>query len=311
MLPVNVLLEAATEVTTETTAQIEETTGFVQDPAKTVEKASKIITEFNKILPTIINFGINLLIALIIFIVGRFFIKFLLKVTRRFLERTRLEVTVLRFLISLERAICYVILVMIMLETVGIKTTSFLALLTTTGLAAGLALQGSLSNFAGGVLILIIKPFKVGDYIECVDMEGTVEKIDLFYTSLISYDNRLKVIPNGILSNNTICNWTAFDIRRVDFKFGVSYNTDITKARKAIESAASKCEKLFKDKPIKTFVSSLDESQVTLGLFVWAKCDNYWDVKFEINESVKNKLDEEGIEIPFNQIVVHNVKDGE
>ena len=143
MLPVNVLLEAATEVTTETTAQIEETTGFVQDPAKTVEKASKIITEFNKILPTIINFGINLLIALIIFIVGRFFIKFLLKVTRRFLERTRLEVTVLRFLISLERAICYVILVMIMLETVGIKTTSFLALLTTTGLAAGLALQGS------------------------------------------------------------------------------------------------------------------------------------------------------------------------
>ena len=152
-----------------------------------------------------------MLIALIIFLVGRFLIKILIRLVKRFLDRTKTEITVSKFLLSLVRAICYVILVLIMLDTVGVKTTSFLAVLTTAGLALGLALQGSLSNFAGGVLILILKPFKVGDYIAAGGLEGTVSKIDLFYTTLVTLDNKMNVVPNGTLSNASLTNYTAFD----------------------------------------------------------------------------------------------------
>lgn len=302
------LLTVATEVTTvaqETTAAEEETTTLVQDPVETVEKASKFIREIKNYLPSIINFGINLLIALVIFLVGRFIIKSILKITKRFLGRTNTEVTVSKFLLSLERVILYGVLIMIMLETVGIKTTSFLALFTTAGLAAGLALQGSLSNFAGGVLILILKPFKVGDYISTNSLEGTVEKIDLFYTTLITVDNKLNIIPNGTLSNSTMVNFSRFDIRRVDFHIGISYDSDMKKARDIIEACGNQSEYLYRDKPVRTFVESLDASQVTIGMWIWTETSHYWDMKFELTEKIKNKLDEAGIEIPFNQIVVH------
>lgn len=285
--------------------EMETTTDIVQDPAETVQKASRIFRGFKKMLPTIINFGINLLIAIIIFIIGKIMIKLLLRVCKRFLDRTKIEVTVNKFLISLIRAICYVILILVMLETVGVKTTSFLAIMTTAGLALGLALQGSLSNFAGGVLILILKPFKVGDYISASGLEGTVSKIDLFYTTLITLDNRLNIIPNGSLSNASLTNLTAFDTRRVDFLFGISYTSDISKAKQVIEECASEHELVIKDKKIFAYVANLDASQVTIGLWVWSKSSDYWTVKFDLTENIKNRLDREGIEIPFNQIVVH------
>ena len=305
-MSVNILLSIA-----ETTSPVEEETTqqLIQDPVQTVEKAGKAIESLKKLIPSLINFGINMLIALIIFLVGRFLIKILIRLVKRFLDRTKTEITVSKFLLSLVRAICYVILVLIMLDTVGVKTTSFLAVLTTAGLALGLALQGSLSNFAGGVLILILKPFKVGDYIAAGGLEGTVSKIDLFYTTLVTLDNKMNVVPNGTLSNASLTNYTAFDKRRVDFLFGISYSSNIAKAKEVIEACAKKHELVLKEPAVFTYVSSLDASQVTIGLRVWAKTTNYWTVLYDLTENVKISLDQSGIEIPFNQIVVHEAKD--
>ena len=283
----------------------QETTHLIQDASETVEKASRFVENSKDFIPSIISFGLNLLIALLIFCIGKLLIRILLKVCKRFLDRTKIEITVSKFLLSLIRAIAYVILVLVMLETVGIKTTSFLAVLTTASFALGLALQGSLSNFAGGILILILKPFKVGDYICTGGLEGTVSKIDLFYTTLITLDNKLNSIPNGTLSNASLTNVTAFDTRRVDFEFGISYNSDISKAKDILIRCASEHNMVMKEKEIFAFVSNLAASQVTLGLRVWVNSSDYWTVKFDLAETIKIRLEKEGIEIPFNQIVVH------
>lgn len=282
----------------------------IPNPAETVEKAEEFIDKLKDMFPYIIRFGLNVLLAFVIFFIGKVLIGILMKICRKFFDRTRLEISVSKFLLSLIKAIAYIILVIVMLETVGIKTTSFVAVLTTAGLALGLALQGSLSNFAGGVLILILKPFKVGDYIitSTDGLEGTVQKIDLFYTALITTDNKLNVIPNGTLSNASLTNVTAFDTRRVDFEFGISYDSDINLAKSIMEECARANDKVLQDKEIFPFVSNLDASQVTLGLRVWVNTSEYWTVKFDLTETIKNKFDEAGIEIPFNQLVVHTDK---
>lgn len=269
-----------------------------------------ILDKLKGYLPSVINFGLKILLALLILFIGKVVINFLIKVCKKFFEKTKLEVSVSKFLVSLIRTLAYAVLLIIVLETVGVKTTSFLAVLTSASLAIGLALQGSLSNFAGGVLILMLKPFKVGDYIVTTagGMEGTVSKIDLFYTTLVTGDNRLNVIPNGSLSNASLTNVTAFDKRRVDFEIGVSYDANVSEAKRIIEDCAKTHELVLKNEDIFTFVSSLDASQVTIGLRVWAKTENYWTVKFELTELIKGRLDAAGIEIPFNQIVVHTEK---
>lgn len=299
------LLEAMTETTEEPS------TGIMQNPEETVKKANELVQHLKDFLPSIISFGINVIIALVIYWVGRIIIKLLLKICKKFFDRTKLEISVSRFLLSLIKTVLHVILILVVLDTVGIKTTSFIAVLGTAGLAIGLALQGSLSNFAGGVLILLLKPFKVGDYIieQSGGKEGTVSKIDLFYTTLITVDNKITVIPNGILSNSSLTNVTALDTRRVDFQVGISYDSDISKAKEVMENAARENELVLKDKEIFVFVSDLDSSQVTMGLRVWTNTSDYWTVKFALTEDIKNKLDKNGIEIPFNQLVVHMDKE--
>lgn len=295
------LLEAMTE------AAEDASSGIMQNPEETVKKANELVQHLKNFLPSIISFGINVIIALVIYWAGRILINILLKICKKFFDRTKLELSVSRFLLSLIKAVSYVVLVLVVLDTVGIKTTSFIAVLGTAGLAIGLALQGSLSNFAGGVLILLLKPFKAGDYIieHSGGKEGTVSKIDLFYTTLITIDNKITVIPNGILSNSSITNVTALDTRRVDFQIGISYSSDISKAKEVMEAAAKENELVLKDKEIFVFVSDLDSSQVTMGLRVWANTPDYWTVKFSLTEEIKNSLDKNGIEIPFNQLVVH------
>lgn len=295
------LLEAMTE------AAEDASSGIMQNPEETVKKANELVQHLKNFLPSIISFGINVIIALVIYWAGRILINILLKICKKFFDRTKLELSVSRFLLSLIKAVSYVVLVLVVLDTVGIKTTSFIAVLGTAGLAIGLALQGSLSNFAGGVLILLLKPFKAGDYIieHSGGKEGTVSKIDLFYTTLITIDNKITVIPNGILSNSSITNVTALDTRRVDFQIGISYSSDISKAKEVMEAAAKENELVLKDKEIFAFVSDLDSSQVTMGLRVWVNTPDYWTVKFSLTEEVKNSLDKNGIEIPFNQLVVH------
>lgn len=280
---------------------------MIQDPAKTVEKANEFIQNLKNFIPGLISFGINVIIALIIFAVGKFIIKFILKICKRFFERAKIEISVSKFLLSLISAVCYLILLIIVLDTVGIKTTSFIAVLGTAGLAVGLSIQGSLSNFAGGVLILLLKPFKVGDYIleSSSGKEGTVSKIDIFYTTLVTVDNKKIVIPNGNLSNSSLINISAYDTRRLDIFVGISYSSDIKKAKQILEDIAKNNSLVLKDKEIFTFVSELDSSQVTMGLRVWTLNSDYWNAKFELNEQIKIEFDNNAIEIPFNQLVVH------
>ena len=294
----NFLLEAATTETTDMT---------LQNPEETIKKASALVEQLKNLVPSLIKFGINVIIALIIFWIGKVLINIVLKICKRFFERTKMEVSVSKFLNSLIKVGLYIVLISVLLETVGIKTTSFVAVLGTASLAIGLSIQGSLSNFAGGVLILILKPFVVGDYIieSSSGKEGTVYKIDLFYTTLITLDNKKTVIPNGNLSNTSLTNITAFDTRRVDFEIGISYDSDIKKAREILEETAKKNDLVIKDKEIFSYVDNLDASQVTLGLRVWAKTSDYWTVKYDLTEAIKNELDANNIEIPFNQLVVH------
>ncbi len=294
----NFLLEAATNETTDMT---------LQNPEETIKKASALVEQLKNLVPSLIKFGINVIIALIIFWIGKVLINIVLKICKRFFERTKMEVSVSKFLNSLIKVGLYIVLISVLLETVGIKTTSFVAVLGTASLAIGLSIQGSLSNFAGGVLILILKPFVVGDYIieSSSGKEGTVYKIDLFYTTLITLDNKKTVIPNGNLSNTSLTNITAFDTRRVDFEIGISYDSDIKKAREILEETAKKNDLVIKDKEIFSYVDNLDASQVTLGLRVWAKTSDYWTVKYDLTEAIKNELDANNIEIPFNQLVVH------
>ena len=292
----------------------ENTMTFLLDGAADVTETSKevvnLLDTMKSYLPKVIDFGINILLALVIFFIGKIIIKWMLKICNKFFEKAKVEISIRRFLNSLLKVALYVILIIIICDRVGINTASFIAVLGTLGLTVGLALQGSLSNFAGGVLILALKPFKVGDYIvdNGTGCEGKVDRIDLFYTKIITGDNRAVFIPNGSLSNSAITNNTEFDIRRVDIEFGISYAADIDKAKEIIKNIAQNDEGAFKGKDVMVFVSSLDASQVTLTLRVWCETDFYWDVKARMTENVKKELDANNIEIPFNQLQIHMTK---
>ena len=231
----------------------------------------------------------------------------LMKIVKKFFKRANIEISVQKFLISLIRAILYFILFIILCNQVGIQTTSFVALLSTASLTIGLALQGSFSNFAGGVLILLIKPFKVGDYI--VDgssgTEGTVQKIDLFYTMIVTPDNKLITIPNGNLSNTHITNASAFEKRRVDITVGISYESDMEKAKETVRSVGMQEPAKLVEEDVFVGIKALAESEVTIVLRVWVKTQDYWDAYFRMNEQLKKELDKAGIEIPYNQLDVH------
>lgn len=259
---------------------------------------------------TLLEFGMKALLAVIIYIVGVKLIKFLRKLLRRFLERSGADEGVRQFLDSFTKVALYFLLIMLICGWFGVSTASVVALLGSAGLAVGLALQGSLSNFAGGVLILLLKPFKVGDYIieDNEKNEGTVTEIELFYTKLVTIDNRVVVIPNGILANSSLTNTTAQDKRRVDLSVGVSYRTDLGQAKALLkEMLLAEERRLPEEEPI-VFVEELADSCVKLGCRIWVKTEDYWPTKWHLTEEIKSIFDKNGIEIPFPQleVSVHN-----
>ena len=273
-----------------------------------VERMFAVLEQF---LDRIMSFGINIIIALLIFFVGsKILIKWLLKLVNQIFEKGHMEISVRKFLISLIRAVMYGILLIIIFNKVGIETTSFIAVLGSAGLAIGLSMQGSLSNFAGGVLILLIKPFVVGDYI--IDggsgQEGKVSRIDLFYTHLVTNDNRMVVIPNGSLANSHLINNTAFETRRVDMKFGIAYDNDVKLAKALLEKEARGHSLVLQEQDVDVFITDLEESQVTIALRVWVKKEDYWTVRAELIEQVKERFEEHGVQIPFQQMDVHLVE---
>ena len=263
-----------------------------------VETQTNFAVNFlNGNLPKVIEFGIGVIFALIFFAIGRVLINWVRKLVRASIERSNADKGVEQFVDSCLKTGLYAILILTIVVRFGVDTSSVAALLASGGVAIGLALQGSLSNFAGGVLILLLRPFTVGDYIiEHTDnLEGTVKEIQIFYTKLSTVDNKTIVIPNGSLSNNSLTNVTAMDLRRLDFYVRIGYDEDLQSAQKIIRHVMEQEPEVIKDKEHTVFVDDLAESYVRLCVRLWLKSDVYWDIRASIMEKTKLALDEAGI----------------
>lgn len=267
-----------------------------------------IISEvLSKVLDGALDIGMRILLAIITFLVGAQIIKLVRKVIKKVLTKADAEVGVIQFLDSFLKVALYVVLGFMIAAGFGVDAASIVALLGSAGVAVGLALQGSLSNLAGGVLILILKPFKVGDYIkeDAAGNEGTVSEISMFYTKLLTGDNRTIILPNGTLANTSLTNVTQADKRRIDIAVGVSYDADIKKTKEVLMAVLNSEGRLLPDNDKMVFVSELGDSAVVMGLRAWVKKEDFWAVKWDLTENVKYALDEAGISIPFPQMDVH------
>lgn len=254
--------------------------------------------------PGMIAFGIKLLIALVIFFIGSRIIKIIYHMLNRSFKRVDMEVSLRKFLLSVLNAAMYCLLAFTIAGQIGVNSASIVALLGSASIAVGLAVQGSLANFAGGVLILLMKPFRVGDYIVSKDGEGTVRTIGLVYTVLNTADNKQVVIPNGTLSNSPLTNVTAMDKRRLDVLVGIGYHSDLKKAKDIMEGIFHSQRGIIQEEPIDVFVSDLTENAVTIGGRGWAFLDDYWPARWEILEKIKLEFEAAGIEIPRSRMEV-------
>ena len=253
----------------------------------------------------LINYGMNLVLAIVVLIAGLSVIRWINRVLARRLERASVDRSLSTFLIPLTRVSLQVLLVISIASILGLHMTAFIAVIGAAGLAVGLALQGSLANFAGGVLILLLKPFKVGDFIEAVGHSGTVHEIQVFHTLLNTPDNRRIIIPNANLSNSSTINYSQNPTRRVDFRFGVGYQDSATRVREILTDIAENHE-LIRDNPAPTVtLGELGDSAVVFNMRVWSKREDYWAIYFAVMETVKDRFDEEGISIPYPQMDVH------
>ena len=245
-------------------------------------------------------------IALVFLFIGFKVCKFLVKIIGKSFAKADIEDSVAGFLLSVIKGILYAIVFVMAISIVGVQVTSLVAILGTASLSIGLALQGSLANFAGGVLILLMKPFKVGDYIIENDKncEGTVVAIDIFYTKLKTYDNRIIVIPNGNITANSLVNVTAEKSRKLDISIGVSYDSDIKLVKNVLTEIVMSSPYYDKTKEMNVFVDSFQESSIKMGVRCFVKTEDYWSAKWEINEAIKTMFDAKGIVIPYNQMEV-------
>lgn len=271
------------------------------------EKANLFQEELNGFLSWAKDFGKTLIIALIVFFIGQKLIHVLLKVINKGLNRSNLDEGVTGFLDTLIKAIGYIVLFVIIAGILGLETSSLVALLGSAGLAIGLALQGSLSNFAGGVLILINKPFKVGDYIVADTNEGTVTRIDIFYTHIVTADNKNTVLPNGALSNMNVTNATKETSRRLDLIIPVAYQSDIDQVKQVLLGVCKKDDRILTEQNIEIHLHEFGSSAINMLVRVWVETENYWALKWNLQEQIKIALDHEGIIIPFNQLDVNIV----
>lgn len=241
----------------------------------------------------------RLIMAIVIWFIGLWIIKFLLKGIKKTLEKGDYDISLKKFMLNLMGWALKILLIVVVLGTVGIETTSFAAILAAAGLAIGLSLQGSLANFAGGILIMIFKPFRVGDTIQAQGELGTVKEIDIFTTKLNSPDNKQIIIPNGSLSNGNITNFSSQGTRRIDFTFGVDYGSDIKQTKEILMNQLTSHPKVLKDPAPVVSLMELADSSINFIARPWVNTEDYWTVYFEITESTKEALDAAGIEIPY------------
>lgn len=270
------------------------------------ETAEQSIDYLQKVIDYVISKAHIFVSAMIILIIGWYLTRFVCKIVRHSLDKTRLDASVTSFINSLTKFGLRTLLAIIVINKLGVDTTSLIALLTSASLAIGLAVQGSLANFAGGVLLLIMKPFVVGDYIDDGNgHEGTVISIEIIYTRLLTANNEMVCIPNGKLADSPVTNLTNQESRRIDFPVSISYDENIDRVRTVLLNVASECQTLSKTHESLVFVQDFDSSSVRVVLRVWAITDKYWETRFEIREAIKKAFDAEGIEIPYDHMDVN------
>lgn len=287
-------------------------TTAAEETIQDVEKQLGLIQRYLNELPDkLLSLGIRVVLALVIFIVGSRVISLIRRFVCRAMEKSTASEEAEGFLDSALKVLLYVILVFMILQLFGVDAASIATVIGSVGVTVGLAIQGSLANCIGGIMILILKPFRVGDYIieDTGKNEGIVQQISVFYTKLATYDNQVILIPNGTLANSSLTNVTDEPVRRVDLKIGISYNADIRTARAVIEKTGMENPLLIADRGISVNVDSLADSSVLLAIKFWVKKEDYWQSRFEMLEAIKYGFDENGIEIPFNQLDVH-IKSG-
>jgi small conductance mechanosensitive channel len=253
----------------------------------------------------VVPWSINIALAIVVFIVGRLIAKGLVKVLERLLVRAKVDTMLVEFIGSIAGAALFLFVIIASLDMLGVNTTSLIAMLGAAGLAVGLALQGSLQNFASGVLLIIFRPFQVGNFIDAGGISGTVEKITIFNTILLTPDNREIIVPNGSVYGGTITNYSARATRRVDMVFGISYSDDLKKARDILMETLEADERVLKDPAPNVALSELADSSVNFVVRPWVNAADYWDVKWDMNEKIKLAFDAQGVSIPFPQMDIH------
>ena len=268
---------------------------------------SEMVNEFiAKALNSCIDLGGRILAALIIFIIGKLIVNWINRLFAKMLEKRKVDASIQSFLKSIVNITLLVLLFLAVIGKLGIELTSFAALLASAGVAIGMALSGNLSNFAGGVIILVFRPYKVGDYIEAsTGASGTVTDIQIFHTVLTTPDNRVVFAPNGAMSGAVVTNYSRKDTRRVDFSFGVEYGTDFELAKSTIMEVISKDSRILKDPAPFIELGALAESSVNITVRVWVNAADYWGVNFDMNKNVYATFNEKGISFPFPQLTVH------
>jgi len=250
-------------------------------------------------------YGVKVIAALVIFVIGRWISKLVANLIRRMMRKASVDQTLRRFVANMVYILLLVFVVLAALSQLGIQTTSFIAVLGAAGLAIGLALQGSLSNFAAGFLMIIFRPFHVGDYIEGAGTAGTVDAIQIFTTTLVTPDNKTVIVPNSALTGDNIVNWSTRGTRRVDLVMGISYDDDIDKAKQIMADVVAADERVLKDPPTQIAMIELADSSVNFVVRPWVKSSDYWGVHMGLTEAIKKAFDANGISIPFPQRDVH------
>ena len=265
----------------------------------------KTVDYFGGHIPGVAAFLVKIIVCIVIYIIGKNVIGWVVKTVRSMLLRTKMQTGAETFFVSLLKIFLYLILIFGIAMQFGVKESSVAALVASGGVAIGLALQGGLSNLAGGFLILLFQPFEVGDYILAQGEEGTVQKIEILYTTLHTIDNRKVIIPNGNLANNVIVNATGADRRKLDITVGISYEDDISKAKQVLLQIIERSEYVIREQEAQVFVSELGDSSVVMGLRCWVRTEQYLPALWQMNEQIKNEFDRAGLHIPFPQMDVH------
>jgi small conductance mechanosensitive channel len=280
-----------------------------KDLEKNIEVLKKDISSYipDNIIEILSGYAFSLIMALLIFIIGKWAVNKIVSIFGKVLRKVKgMDETLIKFL---ENIVYYALMIIVLLTALGklgVETTSFLAILGAAGLAIGLALKDSLGNFASGVMIIMFKPFKVGDAVTAAGVTGNVSEVGIFNSVFITADNQKIIVPNGAITSGSITNINAYDTRRVDLVVCIGYEDDIKKTKEVLNNIVSSHEKILIDKGITIAVSELADSSVNFVLRVWVKTPDYWDVKFDLTETIKLRFDEEGISIPFPQQDVHH-----